>query len=79
MEAAPGINMPMASIAEAMVFAVNIPEQAPSPGQATRSIAINSSKEICRVENAPTASYISCTRIVTRKNCTSINKDRWYV
>ena len=60
MEAAPGIDMPIASMAEDIVFAVNMPAHAPSPGQATRSIAMSSSSDIAPVENAPHASYISC-------------------
>ena len=32
-EAVPGIHIPSASMAEAIVLAVNIPEQAPPPGQ----------------------------------------------
>ena len=42
-EAAPGIDIPIASIAEAIVLAVNIPEQAPSPGHAALSISMSSS------------------------------------
>ena len=60
MDAAPGIDIPRASIAEAMVLAVNIPAQAPSPGQATRSIASRSSRLIWPRAWRPTASYMSC-------------------
>ena len=59
MEDAPGMDMPIASIADDIVFAVNMPEHAPSPGHATRSIAMSSSSESSPVENAPHASYIS--------------------
>ena len=59
MDAAPGMDIPMASIAEDMVLAVNIPAQAPSPGQATRSMPMSSSRVILPCEYAPMASYIS--------------------
>ena len=39
----PGRLMPMASMAEDMVLAVNIPPQPPAPGQALRSTASSSS------------------------------------
>ena len=45
-DAAPGTDMPSASMAEAIVLAVNIPAQAPSPGQATRSINSRSSRDM---------------------------------
>ena len=49
-EAAPGSDMPMASMADAIVLAVNMPAQAPSPGQATRSIESRSSRDILPCE-----------------------------
>ena len=39
--------MPIASAADAIVLAVNIPGQAPSPGQATRSSSSRSADDIC--------------------------------
>ena len=40
----PGRLIPMASMAEDMVLAVNIPPQAPAPGQAVFSISMSSSR-----------------------------------
>ena len=51
--------MPIASAAEAIVLAVYIPPQAPSPGQIARSIASTSSRDINPRAHAPTASNAS--------------------
>ena len=45
-DAAPGMDIPIASMADAIVLAVNMPEQAPSPGHATRSMPSRSSSVI---------------------------------
>ena len=58
-EAAPGMDMPKASMAEDMVLAVNMPAQAPSPGQAMRSMAKSSSNVRLPLEWDPTASNMS--------------------
>ncbi len=46
----------MASAIELIVFAVNMPPQAPSPGQALDSISWSSSSVIVPAAQAPTAS-----------------------
>jgi len=51
--------MPSASAAEAIVFAVNIPPHAPSPGQTAFSISVSSSRVIRPARQAPTASNAS--------------------
>ena len=51
--------MPSASAIEAIVFAVYIPPQAPSPGQIARSIRPRSSSDILPALQAPTASNAS--------------------
>ena len=48
--------MPIASAIELIVLAVNMPPQAPSPGQALRSISPSSSSVIVPSAHAPTAS-----------------------
>ncbi len=58
-EAEPGSDMPMASIAEAMVLAVYMPPHEPSPGQAFDSMAWSSSSSIVPAARAPTASNTS--------------------
>ena len=55
-EAEPGRLMPSASAMDDMVLAVNIPPQAPSPGQAAFSISVSSCSVIAPVAHAPTAS-----------------------
>ncbi len=55
-EADPGRLMPIASAIDDIVLAVNMPPQAPSPGQARRSISPSSSSEIVPAAHAPTAS-----------------------
>ena len=57
--AEPGSDMPSASAALAIVFAVYMPPQAPSPGQIARSIASRSSRLIRPRAQAPTASNAS--------------------
>ena len=52
--AEPGRDMPIASAAEAMVFAVYMPPQAPSPGHTARSIASTSASVILPARQAPT-------------------------
>ncbi|SKW84000.1 Uncharacterised protein [Mycobacteroides abscessus subsp. massiliense] len=51
--------MPSASAALAMVLAVYIPPQAPSPGQMARSMMSTSSRDIRPRAHAPTASKAS--------------------
>ena len=51
--------MPIASAAEAIVLAVYMPPQAPSPGQMARSMASTSSRDISPRAQAPTASNAS--------------------
>ena len=60
-EASPGSDMPSASMAEAMVLAVNSPAHDPSPGHATLSSSFSSASVILPCEWAPTASKTSCT------------------
>jgi hypothetical protein len=57
--AEPGSAMPSASAALAIVFAVYMPPQAPSPGQMARSMASTSSRVISPRRHAPTASKAS--------------------
>ena len=57
--AEPGRLMPSASAADAMVLAVYMPPQAPSPGQMARSILSTSSRVIRPLMQAPTASKAS--------------------
>ena len=57
--AEPGKLMPSASAAEAMVFAVYMPPQAPSPGQIAFSMRVRSSSDILPALQAPTASKAS--------------------
>src|SRR4051812_27895286 len=57
--AEPGIDMPMASATDAMVLAVYMPPQAPSPGQMARSMRSTSSRLISPRAQAPTASNAS--------------------
>ena len=67
--ALPGSDMPIASAALAIVLAVYIPPQAPSPGQIARSMASTSSRGIKPREQAPTASNASM--IVTSRSVPS--------
>ena len=55
-EAEPGSDMPMASAADDMVLAVNIPPQEPSPGQAAFSTRSSSASSMVPRPRAPTAS-----------------------
>ena len=57
--AEPGSDMPIASATEAIVLAVYMPPQAPSPGQIARSMASTSSRLISPRAQAPTASKAS--------------------
>ncbi len=57
--AEPGIDIPIASATDAMVFAVYMPPQAPSPGQMARSMASTSARDILPAAHAPTASKAS--------------------
>ena len=57
--AEPGRLMPIASPIEAMVLAVYIPPQAPSPGQTAFSILSRSSSDMVPALQAPTASKAS--------------------
>ena len=52
----PAGEMPSASNAIAIVFAVNCPPQAPAPGEATSSSSCSSSSLILPDANSPTAS-----------------------
>jgi len=54
--ALPSGAKPIASLMEAIVLAVNMPPQAPAPGQAWRSISSSSSSLIWPVATAPHAS-----------------------
>ena len=67
--ALPGSDMPMASAALAIVLAVYMPPQAPSPGQIARSMVSTSSRDISPREHAPTASNASM--IVTSRSLPS--------
>ena len=66
--AEPGRDMPIASATDAMVFAVYMPPQAPSPGQIARSIRSTSSRLMRPARQAPTASKASM--IVTSRPST---------
>ena len=55
----PGSDRPSASPTAAIVFAVYIPPQAPSPGQIARSTRSTSSRVILPARQAPTASNAS--------------------
>ena len=55
----PGSPSPRDSVRQFIEFAVNIPEQAPQPGQAICSISRNCASEILPEATAPTASNIS--------------------
>ena len=57
--AEPGRLIPIASATAAMVLAVNMPPQAPSPGQMARSIRSTSARVIFPARQAPTASKAS--------------------
>ena len=57
--ALPGSDIPIASATLAMVLAVYIPPQAPSPGQMARSMASTSARLIRPAAQAPTASNAS--------------------
>ena len=57
--AEPGRAMPSASAAAAIVLAVYMPPQAPSPGQAAFSIAVSSSRVMSPRAHAPTPSKTS--------------------
>ena len=57
--AEPGRLIPSASATAAIVLAVYIPPQAPSPGQIARSIRSTSSRVILPARQAPTASKAS--------------------
>ncbi len=57
--AEPGSDMPSASAADAIVFAVYMPPHAPSPGQIARSMRPTSSSLISPRAHAPTASNAS--------------------
>ena len=57
--AEPGSDMPIASAALAIVLAVYMPPQAPSPGQIARSMASTSARLIRPRAQAPTASNAS--------------------
>ena len=55
----PGKDIPSASAALAMVLAVYMPPQAPSPGQMAFSISVTCSRVIRPLTQAPTASKAS--------------------
>ena len=57
--AEPGSDMPRASAALAMVLAVYMPPQAPSPGQIACSTSVTCSRVIRPARQAPTASNAS--------------------
>ena len=57
--AEPGSDMPSASPTAAIVLAVYMPPQAPSPGQMARSIRSTCSRVILPARHAPTASKAS--------------------
>ena len=65
----PGSDMPIASAALAIVLAVYMPPQAPSPGQIARSMASTSARDISPRAHAPTASKASM--IVTSRSLPS--------
>ncbi len=64
----PGSDMPSASPTAAIVLAVYMPPQAPSPGQIARSMRSTSSRLILPARQAPTASNASM--IVTSRPST---------
>ena len=66
--------MPSASAADAIVFAVYMPPQAPSPGQIARSMRSTSSRLISPRAQAPTASKASM--IVTSRLVPSVSVTR---
>ena len=66
--------MPIASAAAAIVLAVYMPPQAPSPGQIARSMASTSARVISPRAQAPTASNASM--IVTSLSPTLAGQDR---
>ena len=66
--AEPGSDIPSASPIEAIVLAVYMPPQAPSPGQIARSMRSTSSRVILPARQAPTASNASM--IVTSRPST---------
>lgn len=70
-EALPGKDIPSASAALAMVLAVYMPPQAPSPGQMARSMMSTSSRDISPRAQAPTASKASM--MVTSFSVPSVN------
>lgn len=72
--ALPGNDMPRASAALAIVFAVYMPPHAPSPGQIARSIRSTSSRLISPRAQAPTASNASM--IVTSFSVPSVSVTR---
>ena len=55
-DALPGRLIPNASAIDDMVFAVNIPPHAPSPGHAAFSMSVSSSSVMVPAAHAPTAS-----------------------
>ena len=65
----PGKANPSASVRQFMEFAVNIPEQEPTPGQALFSSSVKSSSLIFPVCLAPTASNTSTRSIALSLNC----------
>ena len=68
-EAVPGRLMPNASAIDDIVFAVNIPPHAPSPGHALRSISLSSSSVIVPSACAPTASKTLVMSSASPCNC----------
>ena len=71
--AEPGSDMPIASATDAMVLAVYMPPQAPSPGQIARSMRSTSSRLMSPRAQAPTASKASM--IVTSFSVPSVELD----
>ena len=55
----PGSPRPSTSVRQFMLFAVNIPEHAPQPGQARSSSSLSCASSIFPAATAPTASNIS--------------------
>ncbi|MPM54804.1 hypothetical protein SDC9_101584 [bioreactor metagenome] len=72
--AEPGSDMPSASASEAIVLAVYIPPQAPSPGQMARSIASRSVRLSRPAWQAPAASNPSSS--VTSRSVPSLSRAR---
>ena len=58
-DAVPGKLIPIASPTDAIVFAVNIPAQEPTPGHAAHSISYKSSFDIIPFSYAPIPSKTS--------------------